>query len=961
MNLKGKKARIITVKDYSLFGDINNNTAIITATQNLKKNTLFHGAKCIMSFSDLIKVAGKNIDNKSALNSTELRFIIHKSIEGLFATEKAKTYQNCVSALEELYTKLILNDITVEQVENINFEKYTFVEQDIFEIYKSVYKTIESTKQSIYKSCVVKEAIDSLSQYDSVAFVGFVFFNDMQEAIIKGVQGADLVFINKDNDFIEKELIAPLMRKIGLVCEVESIEKDAVGDFCDIEKKLFTKEKTTSKFDNQVQIYEPFSNREDEFLFIAKEISKSIRQRKIDINNIENDIQNYAVVLTKDKDELSKTLNDALGQYGVFIPSQKGLTNMKPVYYSKQEFLDSNIQNGRKALSYIEKVKLFDTFKRIKVSSGTLQCEDLPIGRFILEVYKVVANDLTIDSFKTLINTQWHLNKSADTDAIQDFYKLEVYFENLVSMAQWKQEISRLIELKKIINKESGFEKHPLYIVSNKSLKYISDYLEFLDSLVEKLKIEGNVKAQIKHLIKTFNLTDLKLTDKDEQAHLDLLVEILKSIESSESTKIDYKYFAEHIKELIDQYSFAKQMDNDAIKLPVVNMENCTKYDYVYFPMFEDNKYPRVLSLGFPFTDNIVSILGELGLGLQKNQEMAYHLKMSRHIFKNVFGFVNKQITFTYTAKENGTDVGLSIYAHDIFKTINRELLFKENADQIQKERIEHRELIFKDARIKEVNLNELLIKYMCPKLFFYNAMHNEKLCYKDAFLLNFYAKAIITNRFFINLAKTNKEYSLNTAFEDEVEVLFNQTFNEVIKYFNCFSENVKKDIWITSKQYVNDFIKLHFKQGKFAVKQFRFKLGKEKVIKGSFIVKTRPTLIMINIVNGVETEFDISKNLDYLVSSSGGKKYDEKHFADIIERLQRGTRADDKIALVNFASFKVNTQLNNAKYYQDGVERVKGVIEDTPAEYSNMGDIVSSYCRFCKMKSVCKGVLIDD
>ena len=122
MNLKGKKARIITVKDYSLFGDINNNTAIITATQNLKKNTLFHGAKCIMSFSDLIKVAGKNIDNKSALNSTELRFIIHKSIEGLFATEKAKTYQNCVSALEELYTKLILNDITVEQVENINFE-----------------------------------------------------------------------------------------------------------------------------------------------------------------------------------------------------------------------------------------------------------------------------------------------------------------------------------------------------------------------------------------------------------------------------------------------------------------------------------------------------------------------------------------------------------------------------------------------------------------------------------------------------------------------------------------------------------------------------------------------------------------------------------------------------------------------------------------------------------------------
>ena len=153
----------------------------------------------------------------------------------------------------------------------------------------------------------------------------------------------------------------------------------------------------------------------------------------------------------------------------------------------------------------------------------------------------------------------------------------------------------------------------------------------------------------------------------------------------------------------------------------------------------------------------------------------------------------------------------------------------------------------------------------------------------------------------------------------------------------------------------------MHFKSGKFAAKQCRFILGKEKTIQDAFIVKTRPTLIMINTIKKQQTEFDISKSLDYLVSSSGGKKYKLEHYDEIIEQLITGTKIDDKIELVNFASFKVNTQLNNAKFYQDGVIRTKHMINKTPLEFSNMGDKISNYCRFCKMKNTCKGVLIDD
>ena len=40
--------------------------------------------------------------------------------------------------------------------------------------------------------------------------------------------------------------------------------------------------------------------------------------------------------------------------------------------------------------------------------------------------------------------------------------------------------------------------------------------------LIEKLKIEGSVKAQIKHLIRIFNLENLKLSDKEEQEQLNI-------------------------------------------------------------------------------------------------------------------------------------------------------------------------------------------------------------------------------------------------------------------------------------------------------------------------------------------------------------------------------------------------------------------------------------------------------
>ena len=237
MKIKDKIAKIVAVKDYSLISGIDNNTIVVTATQNLKKNNLFSGAKSIMSFSDLTKFASNNIDNKNNLNSTEFRYIIHKTIEETIEPERVKVYQNCVPGLEELYTKLLINNISSDNVNSIKFEKYTFVEKDIFEIYKHVREKLGKSKQRIFKESLIQEACEMLSQNNKVAFVGFVFFNDIQEAIIRGIESPELIFINKDNDFIANELIKPLIDKIGRECKVEIVDQDVAGDFYEIEKK----------------------------------------------------------------------------------------------------------------------------------------------------------------------------------------------------------------------------------------------------------------------------------------------------------------------------------------------------------------------------------------------------------------------------------------------------------------------------------------------------------------------------------------------------------------------------------------------------------------------------------------------------------------------------------------------------------------------------------------------------
>ena len=81
------------------------------------------------------------------------------------------------------------------------------------------------------------------------------------------------------------------------------------------------------------------------------------------------------------------------------------------------------------------------------------------------------------------------------------------------------------------------------------------------------------------------------------------------------------------------------------------------------------------------------------------------------------------------------------------------------------------------------------------------------------------------------------------------------------------------------------------------------------------------------------------------------------QHFFEIIDEMENNSGNLDYANSVNFLSFKLNTQLNTEKYKEDGIKRVKQIVEILDERsYNNLCYRKSSFCTFCKYKNICLG-----
>jgi len=230
--------------------------------------------------------------------------------------------------------------------------------------------------------------------------------------------------------------------------------------------------------------------------------------------------------------------------------------------------------------------------------------------------------------------------------------------------------------------------------------------------------------------------------------------------------------------------------------------------------------------------------------------------------------------------------------------------------------------------------------------------------CFKDKFLLNFYAKALVVNKTLSTLA-SGRLYDSSTL-KQAINNTIDKVADQVFEWLPLFDDNNKNDIKLSASMQLYSFINDKILTGRYKPKKdFTLTLSDERIIKQCGIqVKTYKNLVVTDIIKGESHEFDISKSLDCLTSSSGGKQTELTHFWEIIDEMEN-VEYIDRANSLNFLSFKLNTQLNTPKYNRDGIQRAKELISYVDGKHcSTLNYIKSPFCTYCKYKNICLGGL---
>ena len=949
------RVKIIKVAD---IGDVKleqyencSDTLFITATRSLTYQTKKDNEYSVYDVTQLDNIIRAELKNRDCLKESEMRYLLHKAILNISDDKKKTAFINSESGLYELYNNLLLaelnpNDIDIAKIYKSKLISYA----DIFQLFIDYCKIISSQKRVTYQSAYNVCLQEIVKPYKKVSLVGFSFFKDVINNLLKYLIKEDKLssFITND-DFIIEDLIQPLLDDNKVKYDVIKTKDCFISRFDDLRKNLVSKNKIDNAISDNIFFYKPFFTREDEFKFVISQIIKQLKECST-IEEINSKCERLAIIVVSQFAKQTQTFNDLFKRQGVFIAPNK------QIFYSQDEFLNSNYKSN---LTKKQRLQLFSEFQRLEVYEPPKTLFNSTLGKFVCEIYKIAGNGMKLHNFNTLIHINWLFKETQIQDIIGEFNKIKDFFENLETIDEWEKQIKKLLELKRNLNFKQELHNHPIKSIREETLLFIGKYIVFLRNVIMKIQNEnGSIKNHIKTLVEA-----VKSEYVDETLEKELLQEFGAILSSKDDgVNIDNQYFAQNFQSLISEYLSAKNIKSNNIRVNVINMESANSYDIVFVPMFEENKYPMEYKYEFPYSMGVIDILKDKELiknyRIPLNITQDHSLKMAKHIFENLFRIAREKIIFTRTESENGMPIDMSIFGYDILSKLDNLELKEVEKNEVLKSNKEFDERIFKKHKLKDMYLNEMLGYFVCPKMFYYSNILQEESCYSDKFLLNFYCKGLIYNRVLSYVANGNT-YTEKTL-RNEIEKEFDTISSQVFDILPLFDENNKNDIRLSAKNLIYNFVNEKIFTGRYKpTNEFTLTLSSEKVITHKSVnVITYRNLVVTDVKKGISCEFDISKSLDTLISSTGKRQTTKKHFWDIIAELQSELPIDRANSL-NFLSFKLNTQLNTPKYKEDGIARTKEVIEYIKEEeQGNLGLRQSSYCSFCKYKNVCMGAV---
>ena len=924
------------------------NSLFITATRSLSYQSNKNKKLNVIDYTQLHSSIKNVVKQKDYMSESEMRYLLYKTIMDLKDSSIKLAYKNSITLLYELFDNLLVSNITADNINLKQIKKSHLISNaDVFELYIKYLQTLSKQSKKPYQVGVRDCLREYFAQFSDVCFVGFTFFNDIQNTMFDIlVEQGKLACMVANDDFIINEFIVPLLNN-RVDYQITTIDNKEVLKFDEIRENLFTSNKINPEISKDVVMYKPFFTREMEFQFIISNIVAALKKCTTK-EEIQLECDKIAVVITNNFAKQTQIFNDLLKRQGVFIaPNNK-------IFFSQDEFLKSSYE---KKLSKEQRLQLFNSFSRLEMYEPPKTLFNSVLGRFVCELYKISGNGLKLANFNTLLNINWLFKETEIDDIISEFNVVKDFFEQLQDVVEWKNKINELINLKQRYTFDKELSNHPLKAIRLQSLEFIKKYILFLEHVTNKLQnVNGSVKKHIKALIEAIKSeTDDKFIESQLLAEFEEILSL-----KDDSVSIDYDYFAKNFQTLVSEYLSSKKEKTNNIRLNAINLESSNCYDTVYLPMFENNKYPMSFRYDFPYTKEMVAILQNnsmiKGYKLPLNKTLDYNIKLSKYVFENLFRIAKERIVFTRIDNENGSPLDISMFGYDVMSKFDN---YKEKsvADKGIEEKIGlANELIFKDTKLNDMYLNQMLGYFACPKMFYYMRFE-DKNCYTDKFLLNFYCKSLIINRTLSTLANGSiyNENSLNKALNSTIKNVAREVFN----LLPLFDENNKNDIFLTANKQLFNFVNETMFKDRYKPKNdFTLTMSDEEVISYKGVsVKTYSHLVVTDLARKVSNKFDISKSLDCLITTSGGTQINKEHFWEVVEALI-SNKSVDRADGLNYLAFKLNTQLNSPKFNQDGIDRVKDVIKYVnDKSCSNLNEYKSSFCSYCKYKNICMGV----
>ena len=832
--------------------------------------------------------------NENVLNLYEEKYILKSQFENNILDEKIKN--GYINTLNKIFD---LYSYLQYQNVFLNEKDLELLNDDLlFTQYYSYLQQLSQQTKDSYIASFKKQIISFVKQFKTIVFVGFIYLSPEQYFILNSAKslGLNVIVISKEPAVLEK-LFQPLLPSYN----IERITLQGTsGKFSKITQNLFKKSQIEENYSLDICFYKGFENKEDELNYVVDSIISLINQDNSLISKI-------AIVVAKEKAKYERYIDEIFKERAVFI---------------------NNKRLGVKCHKSLNETKF---------------------GSFMKNILNIVSKyDYTSLKSALLFIEQSKIALSTEI--------LDVYFRNAKNIDDLINTIQQLKEYKHEILDRFEYRFHPIIKVDDEDYETLINVLDFVNELCKDMNTQKTIKEYYNILLNNLNkLEQANLFSNDELRFIDEFRKNIDNLKYANYQKVNYDFFINSIQEMLNQ--IYEEQAEDKINISIVNKENISLFDYVFVVAFDNERYPTPLEKDiFLSKFEKLQTIKQIYLPIENNYN--YYLEIDKFLFKNIFDMTNQKIIFTYSRNSNIQPKNISFYYNDLnFILENKLTLQKHKKANISFNKKDF-EWPFIDTNISELRLISLLKYYLCPKCFYYDLTNYENLYYCDDFSLNYYYRAVVFYKLFKNLSLKNEIYNLY-SFREAIKNELPIVKQEELKYFSFLNFNLLKDIDKFIISQIERFMTDNFLKRKTQNTSFKVELKKPyKLMINDVTVIIDARISLTNIATHESVEFDISKNLELLVGKTNNNRCQIVHFDEIVERLIKQNRYDDRLEMLQTLNFKINTQLssNVVKFKKDGIKRIREILDEIKELNAfQLRPIPNDFCKYCKCKQICK------